>query len=100
MIPNKCIRKYGLYNKILYIMLSCSADCRETVDDEDDATRRYTKRFLTIVCRRALGFVDGHCRSLMEIVQRMERDKRRDRPYAYGLFELAVEQIGRYEVSI
>lgn len=79
--------------------LLCSADCRET-DDDDDATIRYTKKFLTVVCRKALGFDDDHRRSLIEIVQRMERDKQRDHLYAYSLYELAAEQISREEVSL
>lgn len=82
----------------MYTKILCSTDCRESVDDDD--TTRYTKQFLTIVCQRALGTVDNYCRSLMEIVQRMEHDKRRDHLYAYGLFELASEQIDRCEVSI
>lgn len=71
-------------------------DCRETEDDDD--TTRYTKRFLTIVCRRVLGFVDDHRCSLVEIVEQMDRDKRRDHLYAYGLYELAVELLSNAEV--
>lgn len=77
----------------------CFTDCKEAKDD-DDATR-LTKQLLTVICRKALGSVDqNYCtRSLAEIVKRMDRDKRRDHLYVYGLYELAIEQIGRTKVS-
>lgn len=79
-----------------------AADCRENKNDNE--TTRYQKKLLTIVCRKALssdGPVDeDHRRCLTEIVEQMERDKRRDHLYAYGLYELAAEQVGSIEVSI
>lgn len=74
-------------------------DCGES--EEDDNTTRYTKILLTIVCRKALllGSVDDHRRSLAEIVEHMERERRRDHLYAYSLYELAAEQICYAEVS-
>ncbi|XP_025412758.1 tetratricopeptide repeat protein 39C-like isoform X2 [Sipha flava] len=75
-----------------------AAHCDES-DDDDDATR-FAKQLLTVICRKALGASVGlhyASRSLAEIVERMDRDKRRDHLYVYGLYELAVEQIGHPE---
>lgn len=85
----------GNYYFIISILLL--VDCQKAEDD--DNTMWYTKQLLTIVCRRVLGFVDDHCHSLVEIVENMDRNQRRDHLYVYGVYELTAEQIRHIEVS-
>lgn len=73
-------------------------DCQEAEDD--DNTMLYTKQLLTVVCQRVLGFVDDHRQSLIDIVENMDRNQRRDHLYVYGVYELTAEQIRHNEVSI
>jgi len=80
-----------------FLILLLLTDCQEAEDD--DNTMWYTKQLLTIVCRRVLGFVDDHCHSLIEIVENMDRNQRRDHLYVYGVYELTAEQIRHIEVS-
>lgn len=73
------------------------ADCQEAEDD--DNTMWYTKQLLKTVCRKVLGFVDNYRHSLIEIVENMDRNQRRDHLYVYGVYELTAEQISHAEVS-
>lgn len=81
--------------------MSYLADCKE-FEGADDDTTRYMAAFLTTLCRRALqtrGDNDEYLSRLTKIVELMEREKRRDHLYAYGLYELAAEQISSAAVS-
>lgn len=83
----------------MYWLVDLYTDCRE--NERDDETTRYQKMLLAVVFRKALspGSVGDHRRCLIEIVEQMERDERRDHLYAYGLYELAAEQVASVEVS-
>ncbi|XP_022173873.1 tetratricopeptide repeat protein 39C-like isoform X2 [Myzus persicae] len=88
--------KYGVAKWPVDLLHAVLSDCQEAEDD--DNTMWYTKQLLTIVCRRVLGFVDDHCHSLIEIVENMDRNQRRDHLYVYGVYELTAEQIRHIEV--
>ncbi|XP_001950347.2 tetratricopeptide repeat protein 39C-like isoform X1 [Acyrthosiphon pisum] len=87
--------KYGVAKWPVDSLHAVLSDCQEAEDD--DNTMWYTKQLLTIVCRRVLGFVDDHCHSLIEIVENMDRNQRRDHLYVYGVYELTAEQIRHIE---
>ncbi|CAH1708028.1 unnamed protein product [Aphis gossypii] len=87
--------KYGVAKWPEDALHAVLSDCQEAEDD--DNTMLYTKQLLTVVCQRVLGFVDDYRQSLIDIVENMDRNQRRDHLYVYGVYELTAEQIRHNE---
>ncbi|XP_060839188.1 tetratricopeptide repeat protein 39C-like isoform X2 [Rhopalosiphum padi] len=87
--------KYGVAKWPVDALHAVLSDCQEAEDD--DNTMWYTKQLLAVVCRRVLGFGNDHCQSLIDIVENMDRNQRRDHLYVYGVYELTTEQIRHTE---
>uniref|UniRef100_A0A2S2P8J6 Uncharacterized protein n=1 Tax=Schizaphis graminum TaxID=13262 RepID=A0A2S2P8J6_SCHGA len=87
--------KYGVAKWPVDALHAVLSDCQEAEDD--DNTMWYTKQLLAVVCRRILGFGNDHRQSLIDIVENMDRNQRRDHLYVYGVYELTTELIKHIE---